>query len=271
MALEGHLELEAVAGPDGRSSLGRQSFSAPFHVGKGYWDETVLRVQVVNPTAGMLEGDRMRVAVIVRAGAALGVGTPAASRSFRMRGEGRAVLVQRLEVACGGWLEFAPEPLYLHEGTDFEQRTEIRLETGAELFHVDSIAPGRAARGELWRWGRLINVLDVSIGGIPQLRERAELGGEKAGALARFHGFGEAWLATVLVCSARPGLEAALQAAADGLVGAGCACGVTRLSPELQVLRLVAPGGQQLRDALAALRAALSPLLPALQGGGRRV
>jgi urease accessory protein len=271
MALEGHLELEAVAGPDGRTALGRQSFSAPFHVGKGYWDETVLRVQVVNPTAGMLEGDRMRVAVAVRTGAALSVGTPAASRSFRMRGGGRAVLAQRLEVARGAWLEYAPEPLYLHEGTDFEQRTEVRLEAGAELLYVDSLAPGRAARGELWRWGRLVNALDVSIAGIPQLRERAELGGEQARALAGFHGFAEAWLATVLVCSARPGLEAALQAAGERLAQAGCACGATRLSPELQVLRLAAPGGQQLRDALATLRAGLSPLFPALEGGGRRV
>ena len=36
-----------------------QSFRAPFHVSKPYWDadSRVLLTQVVNPTAGILEGD----------------------------------------------------------------------------------------------------------------------------------------------------------------------------------------------------------------------
>jgi urease accessory protein len=54
----GHLMLRAEVREHGKTVLAGQSFRAPFHVGKAYWDEegAALRVQVVNPTAGILEG-----------------------------------------------------------------------------------------------------------------------------------------------------------------------------------------------------------------------
>src|SRR5688572_614578 len=87
----GHLALRAAAREDGRTSLVAQSFRAPFHVSKPYWDEDAktLLVQVVNPTAGILSGDRLESEIAVEAGAALLVTTPSASRVFQMK-EGTA-------------------------------------------------------------------------------------------------------------------------------------------------------------------------------------
>ena len=87
----GHLFLRAEARADGRTAIGGQAFRAPFHVSKPYWDEDtrMLLVQVVNPTAGILSGDRLESAVEVAAGAAVLLTTPSASRVFKMR-EGEA-------------------------------------------------------------------------------------------------------------------------------------------------------------------------------------
>ena len=84
----GHLALRAIAREDGRTILATQSFRAPFHLSKPYWDEDAktLLVQVVNPTAGILSGDRLESTIVVDSGAALLVTTPSASRVFQMNG-----------------------------------------------------------------------------------------------------------------------------------------------------------------------------------------
>lgn len=90
--ISGHLDLHAWldAADAGRTVLARQSFRAPFHLGKPYRDECtgVLMVQVVNPTAGILSGDELRSTITVGEGAALLVTTPSATRIFTMP-EGR--------------------------------------------------------------------------------------------------------------------------------------------------------------------------------------
>ena len=83
----GHLSLRAATRADGRTVLARQSFRAPYHLSKPYWDmdAKTLLVQVVNPTAGILSGDRLESDLDVRKGAALLVTTPSASRVFKMK------------------------------------------------------------------------------------------------------------------------------------------------------------------------------------------
>src|SRR5476649_850599 len=100
----GHLTLRAEARAHGRTALATQSFRAPFHVSKPYWDADTrtLLVQVVNPTAGILAGDRLESAIAVDAGAALLVTTPSASRIFQMKA-GTAECRQHFTVAAGGW------------------------------------------------------------------------------------------------------------------------------------------------------------------------
>ena len=57
----GNLQLRAAVRAPGRTMIATQSFRAPFHVSKPYWDadSRVLLTQVVNPTAGILEGDTL--------------------------------------------------------------------------------------------------------------------------------------------------------------------------------------------------------------------
>lgn len=271
MEFLGHLLLEAEACPRKGTRLARQACGGPFHVGKPYWDSEVMQVQVVNPTAGMLEGDCMTMHVQAGPGARLCVTTPAASRAFKVAGAGRVSLTQQLSVAAGAWLEYAPEPLYPHAGADYFQRTVLALESGAEACVVDSLAPGRAARGELWEWKRLCNQLEVSRNRIPLLRERLDMTGAQLSALAKAHGFGEAWFATVLVASERLPAEAAWWETLSGLQGEGLSIGITSPVHGFHVLRVVASSGQKLRDTLALVRGHLATVLTGLRTNLRRL
>jgi urease accessory protein len=147
----GHLELSCAADGTGRSYLSHQSFRAPFHLSKPYWDEHALVVQVVNPTAGLFAGDRLRSDVSVGAGARLHLTTPSASRVHTMC-DGRAELQQSFQVAEGAWLEFEPAPLIPQRNCRYLQNTSIRVARGGELFFVETLAPGRVAHGECFQF-----------------------------------------------------------------------------------------------------------------------
>jgi urease accessory protein len=189
----GQLSLRAAARPeDGVTTLAAQSFRAPFHLSKPYWvaDTRTLLVQVVNPTAGILSGDRLESAVEVEAGAAVLLTTPSASRVFRMR-SGEARSTQSFRVAAGAWLEVLPEPLVPHRGSVFQQRTVLEVEPGGSAFYADLLFPGRIAHGETWGWKRLVLELEVRAGSSLVLRERLDQSAENLRALAGLAGTGD--------------------------------------------------------------------------------
>ena len=269
-AFTGHLHLEAGPGP-GRTVLTHQSFRAPLHIGKAYWDGHVLQVRVVNPTAGILRGDRIDLRARVAGGASLMLVTPAATRAFTMP-EGTATFTQDYRVEAGGWLEVAPEPLYPHAGSDYTQSTRLETAAGAGLFFADILAPGRAGRGEVWAWRRLQLDLDVVHDGAPVLRERLDHSGDELRAIAAFHGFAEAWIATIVVVGAAPDDGHPAWASVRALhAPPGLWVGATRLAPAVRVIRIVAAGSLVLRDTLTGLRRLFAPALPGLASPLRKV
>ncbi|HZP61705.1 MAG TPA: urease accessory protein UreD [Opitutaceae bacterium] len=268
--LAGHLHLEAARREDGRTVLARQSFRAPFHISKPYWDGRVLQVQVVNSTAGILAGDRLELAVEVRAGAALRVTTPAATRAFMMR-SGAAECRQSFAVAAGAWLEYSPEPLCPHRACDYAQTTRLALAADAEVFFADVLAPGRVGRGEAWAWRRLLLQLDVEVEGEPVLRERLDGSGADLAQLAAFYNSSKAWFATVVIFSPQLTADDAAWPALRALHGGDRWVGVTRLRRAGWIVRLIAPGGQALRDLLAEVRSALAKKLPGLGSDPRKL
>ncbi len=148
-------------------------------------------MQVVNPTAGILAGDRLESSIAVGADASLLVTTPSASRVFKMR-NGAAECRQHFTVAAGGWLEVMPEPLVPHRGCSYRQTTTVELEPGGAMFFTDQLMPGRVAHGEAWEWEKLCLVTEVRLGGELVLRERFEQTGVELRALAALAGSGPA-------------------------------------------------------------------------------
>jgi urease accessory protein len=265
----GHLRLQA-AGAGGRTALAGQSFRAPYHVSKAYWDADAgaLLVQVVNPTAGILEGDHLESEVVVEAGASLVVTTPSASRVFRMK-RGSADCRQRYVVAAGGWLEVVPEPLVPHRGCRYRQETLVEVEPGSGAFLVDLLMPGRTGHGESWAWESLCLLTEVRLCGELVLRERFEQTGAEMRALAALAGsgpracFGNA----VLVGEG----EAPWRRELETLHGDGLWLGVSPLRRGGWSIKFVAADSVRLRHCLHEVRRVLAAHHPRLRMGLRKL
>ena len=270
----GHLSLRAAARPDGVTTLAGQAFRAPFHLSKPYWDAhtRTLLVQVVNPTAGILSGDRLESAVAVEPGAALLLTTPSASRVFRMR-EGEACSLQQFSVSAGGWLEVLPEPLVPHRGSRFHQRTTLAVEPGGAAFYADLLLPGRVAHGETWGWDRLVLDLEVRSAGDLLLRERLDQPAADLRALAALAGAGESVSFGNAVFLA-PGLPDApdWREALHALQADGVWIGASQLRTGAGwSIKFVAPDGIGLKRTLASLRHILSAAAPHLACDARKL
>jgi len=150
-ALRGHLDLVCESDDAGRTFLARQSFAAPMHLSKPYWDGHHLVVNAVNPTAGLFSGDEVEIRVLARTGASALFTSPSASRTHRARnGEPPARVRQDFHVENGSWLEVCPEMLIVQAGARYEQHTNLTVDSGGGLIYFDCLAPGRVAMGEVF-------------------------------------------------------------------------------------------------------------------------
>ena len=176
LGLKGHLRLICSQdSEDQRSYLREKSFAVPIHISKPYWDGHTLLVNLVSPTAGLLEGDSVHCNVEVDSGASLLISAPAATRVHTMQGGSNASLHQEFTIKDGGFLEFNPEPLILQRDSDFTQHTKIHLETGAELLFLENLLPGRITHGEVFEFANFHNRLEIIRDGIPIVIENYQL------------------------------------------------------------------------------------------------
>jgi urease accessory protein len=269
----GHLLLQAARRTHGRTVLATQSFRAPFHVSKPYWDADarVLLVQVVNPTAGILAGDRLESDIAVEADAALLVTTPSVSRVFQMR-DGAAECRQHFKVAAGGWLDVMPEPLVPHRGARYRQTTVVEVTSGGTLFFVDQLMPGRVAHGEAWQWERLRLELDVRLDGERILRERFDQGGADLRALAELAGSGPAaCFANAILVTTETAGEREWRGELAALHRDGLWVGTSALRRGGWSLKLIAPDAIRLRQGLHDARRILARYFPRLTCDARKL
>jgi urease accessory protein len=256
VSLSGHLELVCAADSRGVSVLRHQSFRAPMHISKPHHDADTLVVNVVNPTAGLLEGDRIKCRVRVESGARLSLTTPSASRAHRMRAD-CAELIQQFHIANDGFLEFWPELFIPQSGTRYRQRTELRVEEGGDLLFFESLAPGRVASGESFAFRELTWETDVWFSDAHVVRERYRVTPEGESVRALRSVFADAYYASGFILTSR--LDDAHPCwrrlhdlhASDVWIGCG------RLAQGGWVIKCVASGSVALRRVLHAVRSEL--------------
>ena len=269
----GHLSLSAAVRAHGRTVLAAQSFRAPYHISKPYWDgdARALLVQVVNPTAGILAGDRLESEIAVQREAALLVTTPSASRVFQMR-DGAAECRQHFSVAADGWLEVMPEPLVPHRGSRYRQVTTVDVDAAGALFFVDQLMPGRVGHGEAWQWQRLQLDLTVRLAGELVVRERFDHSGEELRDLAMLAGSGPAacFANAVLIAPDNPASAQWRQELAP-LHRDGTWLGVSALRRGGWSIKLVAPDAVRLRASLREARKILARYFPRLTCDPRKL
>jgi urease accessory protein len=173
--MKGHLHLTASPDDSGRTYISSQSFRAPLHLSKPHTDEGALIVNVVNPTAGLFDGDEVDIQVTVESGARLVLTTPSAGRVYRARQDRPAKVCQEIHVAAGGFVEFFPELFIPQAGARYHQETRLHVAEGGQMLYCEWLAPGRVARGEIFAYEELLWDTDVRHGGTLTVRERYRL------------------------------------------------------------------------------------------------
>ncbi|SKB01485.1 urease accessory protein [Prosthecobacter debontii] len=176
--MRGHLTLTASAYDDGRTYLSQQSFRAPLHLSKPHEDAGALVVNIVNPTAGIFDGDCIELAAEAESRASVILTTPSASRVYRSRSGGPARVFQKFTARSGSHLEFFPEPFIPQAGARYQQQTELHVEGSGTLLYFDWLSPGRVASGEVFQYAELLWDLDVWCDGVLAARERYRLSPE---------------------------------------------------------------------------------------------
>jgi urease accessory protein len=262
------LRLACAADERGRTFLREQSFAAPVHLSKPHLDGDTLVVNVVNPTAGLLAGDRIRYEVAVESGARVLLTAPSASRAHRIV-EGDARVSQEYHVAAGGWLECWPEMFIPQAGARYRQQTALRVETGGEALLIEMLAPGRVASGEAFAFAELDWETDVFLGEAKIARERYTLTPQSPGLTAMRAQFPEAYYASCFLVSPHLRADAECWRRIHDLHRDDAWIGCSALIEGGWAIRVVAAGSITLRRSIAAIRseiyAALGRQVPALR------
>ena len=129
---------------------------------------------LLNPTAGLLDGDAHFIEVTARPGTRAVVTGQSANRVHPAR-TGFATQQWHVNVAEDAQLVVLPGPMIPYRSCRYYQRVRIELEPGAKLLWGDIWLPGRYDRGAASEWfqfDRIIQDLEVRRGGELVFRER---------------------------------------------------------------------------------------------------
>ncbi|MBI4628872.1 MAG: urease accessory protein UreD [Candidatus Rokubacteria bacterium] len=227
-------------------------------------DDPAAVVSVLNPTGGLLGGDRLAIEAEVGPCAHACLTTPSAGRVHRTEGE-PAVQTVALRLGRRAILEWVPDHTIPAAGSAFRQAIDVELDDGATLILLDAFAAGRIARGEAWRFALLDGALRIRDRRGWLLHDRFVLGGGSAAAGLGF-AEGHPYFATVALV-ADSGLErftAEARRAIEDVEGArGGVAALARRGAVVRCLAASAPALTGLLDALwAAARRELLGLPP---------
>ena len=268
--LRGHLDLVCAADMQGRTFIRGQSFRAPFHLSKPYWDGHALIVQIVNPTAGVFAGDSLASRVAVESGARVLLTTPSANRIHAMP-SGRASVEQHFSVADSAWLEVMPELFIPQAQCRYRQRTSVEVADGGELFFVETLAPGRVARGETFEFSEIEWEFELRHGRDSIARERFALRPSDESTTALRHPFPTGYYASCYVITPRLSPEHAVWRAIHDLTADGVIAGVSRLIAGGSTIKILTADSIALTRTLRAVRSLLAPFLPPLLCAARKL
>jgi len=208
-------------------------------------------VSVLNPTGGLVGGDRLAIDAVVGAAAHGCLTTPSATKVYRTTGAAAEQHV-RLHLGAGAIVEWVPDHTIPFAGSAFRQTIDCELEDDATLILMDAFAAGRIARGEAWRFAWLESAVTVRDRRGPILHDRFVLTAEP-----RVQGLGfvegHQYFGSFVVV-ADSGLDAFAAAAGRVLRGVdGAVGGVGALPRRGAVVRCLAVSAPALTVALEAL------------------
>ncbi len=117
-----------------------------------YYDELrpgMPYVIFVNPTAGIIEGDRYTYDIRLDEGAEAFITDNAATKIYRMDSN-YGSRITNISLGSGSRLEYIPKENIAFARSRWHQDVTFNLEGDAALFYSEIFCPGRIARGESW-------------------------------------------------------------------------------------------------------------------------
>jgi urease accessory protein len=123
-------------------------------------DDPSAVVSILNPTGGLVGGDRLSIDVEATTGAHAVLTTPSATRVYRTDGEDAT---QSVKIAIGprAAVEWVPDHTIPFAGSAFRQTLDVEMDETARLILVDAFSAGRVGRGEAWRFALLDSAVAV--------------------------------------------------------------------------------------------------------------
>ncbi len=119
---------------------------------------------LLNPTGGVLGGDRLTTEIVQEAGTHVCLTTPSATRIYRTT-EKPAILETVIQLGEGAMLEYFPDHIIPHQGSALRQSLRVEMARGSRAIILDSMASGRVAHGERWKFAEMDSRTDVYTGG----------------------------------------------------------------------------------------------------------
>jgi urease accessory protein len=131
--------------------LAHSRCSSPWHLSPSITlDDTGCAYQpLLNPSGGLVGGDRLSVLATLGPGTHVLISTPSANRVYRSLSE-PCIQTVELHLEAGATLEWVPLVTIPYTGSRFQQRISVRLAAGATCLLWDAMASGRVARCERW-------------------------------------------------------------------------------------------------------------------------
>jgi urease accessory protein len=262
----GTLALEYIRRGD-RTIFGRTSCQTPWHLLPPiYLDDSGCAYSLlVNPSGGLVGGDRLSIEVSVRPRGHALISTPSANRVYKSLSE-ESVQEVALNVAEGAILEWMPEHTIPFAGSRFRQTIDVKLAAGATIVLWDAIASGRIAHGERWRFTSLSNRIHIKPTSGSSLAEHYQL---VPGNKWRGVGLAERWdyvgslfvIGDGITGALKATLEAALAEIVDRQPDQAVLGGVSQPAASGLVVKLVSRSAPHMASVMADLWAAVRRLL----------
>src|SRR5215831_13382149 len=129
-----------------------------------------------NVSGGLLGGDSLGLSAAVGRGSRAQITTTGATRIYRPRADAASCTQENhVNIAEEAVLEYVPDAIIPYAGVRFLQTSEIHLAEGAGLFWWEVLAPGREARGELFKYERVEMKTEIFAAGRLIAAERVRL------------------------------------------------------------------------------------------------
>jgi urease accessory protein len=137
-------------------------------------DDGTAYLMLLNPTGGVLGGDRLVTEIIQGADTHVCLTTPSATRIYRTSQQ-PAVLETVIKLGEGATLEYLPDHVIPHAGSALRQFLRLEMARGSRAIVLDSLASGRVAHGERWSFTEIDSRTEVHACGKPVFLNRTKI------------------------------------------------------------------------------------------------